>query len=137
MAARKDALLIPTGGVMHLHVVLNDPIFCPVHGFESVLLVNVSSIRRGFPFDPACELKSGCHQFVQHPSFAFYARAVVSDAAKINQSVQDGSIVAKASVSDDVYWEIIRGLETSRFVPVKIKRFAKQFLPMSWPRPSS
>lgn len=120
---RKATLFIPTGPSDHLHVVMNDAVFYPVTGFESVLAVNLCSISAGVPHDHTCELGKGDHRFITHPTFADYRHAGVLNATRLRLGIANGELRLSESVSEAVYRRILDGFAASSAVTPKLKRF--------------
>lgn len=89
---QKGTLLIPTGGANHLHFVMNDPVYCPVLGYDAVLLVNISTVYPDKYFDQSCILKKGCHPFVLRDSWVVYREAGPFNLARLEQGVAQKSI---------------------------------------------
>lgn len=123
---QRGTLLILSGPVNHLHIVMNDPVFSHEHGYEGVLVVNISSIKPDVFHDDSCILAAGCHPFVRQPSWTVYKQAVVMDASRLDSKVDGGEIVTRAPVSVPVYGQVRAGFDASRHVAVKIKRFIRQ-----------
>lgn len=119
-------LLMPSGSQgNHLYVVLNDP--CPFENYgsqPSVILVNLSSIKDGLPYDRTCVLPAGTHPFIKRDSFVFYRNARIEPAAHVVQLVERKVFVAHQSVSAEVLQAVIDGLYQSPFTKREFKRFA-------------
>lgn len=122
---RRGTLLILTGATHHLHVVMNDPVFSAEHSAHSILLVNISSVKDGVPYDATCVLDAGCHPFVKHQSYVSYAHAVVSNAERVAVKVTAGEIVQKDDVSEGIFTRVLQGFFESDQVTPKILRFIK------------
>lgn len=123
---RKGTLLILSGPTNHLHIVMNDPVYSNEHGYEGVLVVNISSIKPAIYHDPACVLLPACHPFVRWDSWVVYKEAAVFDAARLDTKVDAGEIVTHHPVSEEVYARVRAGFEISRHLPRKILRFLRQ-----------
>jgi len=88
---RRATLLIPSGSNQnlerkHLFVLLTDPIETKDFDEKHVLLVNITSVPEGLPYDSTCVLKIGEHRFVKHDSYVFYAKARIESANKLLQT---------------------------------------------------
>lgn len=125
---RRGTLLILSGPVPHLHVVMNDPVFSAEHNAQSILLVNLSSIKEHVPYDGACVLATGCHPFVRQQSYVVYSEAAVYNAERVSIKVSEGEIIPKDDVSEDVFSRVLAGFSTSDQVTPKILRFIKNCL---------
>lgn|SRR5690554_2074173 len=123
---RRGTLLILTGPVDHLHIVMNDPVYWPERGAEMVLIVNISSIKEGIYHDPSCVLQPGCHPFVRVPSWTRYKDALISDAGRLGEKVDEGECRPMDPVSWGVYEAVRAGFDVSRHVTGSIKRFLRQ-----------
>ena len=72
------AFLAPSGpgNYQHLFVVLNDPKPFPFKGRQDcVCVVNFSTPPQHIPYDQTCIFPANSHQFIQHDSYVYYARA--------------------------------------------------------------
>jgi len=125
---KKGTLLIPTGAVRHLHIVMNDPVFSPEHKRESVLLVNLSSIKEGLPYDDACVLEAGEHSFIRHPSYVHYRGAVISSVSRITDKVGLGDYTALEPVSNELYASVLKGFSVSRYTALEVMRFIRKYI---------
>ena len=118
-------LLMPSGNEAdHLYIVLNDP--CRFEGYGSnpcVLLVNVSSVREGVPYDATCLLEPGEHEFVRHSSFVFYRNARIEQESHILRLVDQGLFKPHTAVSVRVFQRIKAGLFDSPHTKREFKRF--------------
>ena len=117
-------LLMPSGSEGdHLYVVLNDP--QPFDGYGSnfcVLLVNLSSVREGAPFDDTCVLDAGTHPFVQHRSFVFYRHARVEPESHMLRLVEQGLFKPHEPRAAETFQRIKAGLYASPHTKREFKR---------------
>ncbi|HAT50383.1 MAG TPA: hypothetical protein DCS88_08615 [Alphaproteobacteria bacterium] len=124
---KKATVLIPSGpqrdpNRKHLFVLLTDP--DPVRfGVESVLIVPISSVREGIPYDRTCVLESGDHPFIKHRSFVSYAWSRIEDVTKIMRGVQGGQLVAHKQVNEKIFGCICQGVDDSPQTPWGIQKF--------------
>ncbi|MBX9903619.1 MAG: hypothetical protein K2Y31_04630 [Burkholderiales bacterium] len=118
-------LLMPSGNQgNHLHVALNDP--CPFENYgshASVILVNLSSIRDGLPYDTTCVLAAGAHPFIKRDSFVFYRNARIEQASHVVKLVERGVFSAHQPVSAEVLQVVKAGLYQSPFTKREFKQF--------------
>lgn len=121
-------MLILSGPVEHLHIVMNDPVHYPEAGYDGCLLVNISSVKPGRPYDDTCILEVGDHSFVNQQSFVVYKEAVVKNAEDLSTFVETGEFSTRDPVSEEVFARIMSGFQNSRRVTPKIKRFIKNYL---------
>lgn len=124
---RRATLLVPSGPEndpdrKHLFILLTDPADAG-SGVKAVLMVSLSSIKPGLPYDPACVLHSGDHPFVKKDSFVVYQKSRIEDADKVLRGVKDGKLVPQAPMDTAVFARICKGLEDSRLTPPKMLRF--------------
>lgn len=122
----RGTLLILSGPANHLHIIMNDPVYSHEHGYDGVLVVNISSIKPDIFHDDTCILEAGSHPFVRWPSWAVYKQAVVMDASRLDDKVDGGEIVVHTPVSLSVFAQVRAGFDASRHVAIKIKRFLRQ-----------
>lgn len=123
---QKGTLLIPTGGAEHLHIVINDPVFCPIHGHIVVLLVNISTVYPGKYADATCILSPGSHRFIRRDSWVVYRSAVISRLEGLETGVTRNQIRTHDPFSAADFLRVRQGFDASPDVTTKIKRFIKQ-----------
>lgn len=118
-------LLMPSGNQgNHLYIALNDP--CPFANYgpqPSVILVNLSSIRDGLPYDQTCVLPAGAHPFIKRDSFVFYKNARIEQETHVVQLVDRGVFGAHQPVSAAVLQTVKNGLYQSPFTKREFKQF--------------
>ena len=119
------ALLIPSGNEGdHLFIALNDPGRFEGYGSNPcVVLVNLSSVREGVPYDATCVLDAGEHEFVRHPSFVFYRNARIEPESHVLRLVEQGLFKPHVAVSAEVLQRIKSGLFASPHTKREFKRF--------------
>ena len=125
---RRATLLYPSGPAHdpernHLFIVLTDPAEVLDFSGKHSLLVGVSSIYSGVPYDPACELHRGDHEFIKHKSYVIYAGARVELAQKLVNGVKEGILIPKGMLAEDIFARVCHGLTQSRFTVPKILAF--------------
>lgn len=123
---QKGTLLIPSGGTDHLHVIMNDPLHCPVNGHVVVLLVNISTVYPNKYHDASCVLAPGAHSFINRDSWVVYREAVISRVDRVEDGVSQRRIRAHDPFHQDVFQQVRAGFDVSPHVAVKIQRFLKQ-----------
>jgi hypothetical protein len=116
LAYRKGTLLIPSGPSDHLFIVCNDT--C---NLGANLLVNVSSCHDNS--DPTCILDVGDHPFIRHPSFVFYAKAVIQYAAGIEKGFADGRLLPQPDLAEAVFERVVAGITVSLDTSPKVARY--------------
>lgn len=117
-----------SGATNHLHIVMNDPVYCHEKRCEAVLLVNISTARPGRRFDDTCILYPSEHPFLKRQSYVSYSDAVVKSSEDLIQFVSIGEIIPKTEVNEEIFARVLRGLRVSKRVTPRIKRFVKQHL---------
>lgn len=127
----KATILAIAGKIDHLHVICTKQFFNKETGAQSVLAVNVSSVREGISYDSACVLHVGDHPFIKHDSYVRYKDAVVMKVDRILTAVESGEIKVMDDVSDDVFQRILLGFEKSEHTRTKIKKLVRQFITTS------
>jgi len=103
---------------MHLKIVISDP-----DPEDMVLVVSVSTIRKGVPHDTSCELHVAEHPFIKDPSYISYYYAMELSSVKILQEKFKGLIVLKEDVSVDLLKRIQEGARYSKFLPKYLRKF--------------
>lgn len=107
-------LLIPSGAGKHLFVVLNNPVLLPGYGSQPcVVLVNVSSVRTGIPYDTTCVLPGGCHAFVVAKSYVRYQDARIYRSDEIAARVAQGLFSLHEPMAKEWLAAISAGLKAS------------------------
>lgn len=117
--------MILTGPVDHLHIVMNDPVFWPERNSETVLMVNISSIKEGVYHDPSCILRPNSHPFIRVPSWTYYRGAVIAIAERLDQKVDEGECRPLEPVSQEIFEAVRNGFDVSKHVTGEIKRYLK------------
>jgi len=123
---QQGTLFILTGPVPHLHVVMNDPVFCGETGDMSVLVVNVTSVQQGAFHDPTCVLQPGCHPFITRASWVLYRGATVLKVPRLEANITSGDVRPGQPVSRLVYDQVRSGFDVSDLVPAKILRYLRR-----------
>lgn len=127
----KATILSIAGKIDHLHVICTGQFFNRETGAQSVLAVNVSSVREDVPYDDACVLHAGDHPFIVHDSYVRYKDAVVLKVDHILTAIESGEITVMDKVTDEVFQRIILGFETSEYTKTKIKKLVRQLISQS------
>lgn len=129
--AKKGTILIPSGGVKHLHFVCSDPVFYPKYAKESVLVVNISSVpEEGEEYDGTCVLDVGDHPFVKHPSYVYYRKADIFGAESVQQRIDDGTFDVHQVCPDGTFARILDGFDISEDVSIKAHKFYEKYCKM-------
>lgn len=119
----KTTVLIPSGPSndqdrMHLFIILTNP------STEKKLNIIVSlATYTGWPNDSTCILNQGEHPFIRHKSYVLYSKAKTFESKKLIRGVQDGKLVPKDPIDQNVFEKIVDGLMASERTPKKIKNF--------------
>lgn len=121
---RRATVLMPTprpgrSDLKHLFVLLNDP----ATQEQKVVIVNLSSLKKGQAFDPACPLYPGDHPFVTRDSYVVYAFARIVAASQLVEGVRQGRLVPMEAMEARLVDRICQGLLESRHTPLKVKAF--------------
>lgn len=123
----KGTVLAPSGKAEHLHVICNDPVFFPINGCDSVLVVDISSVKFGVPYDRACLLQIGDHPFIYHQSYVVYERAVVWRVDNIIRRYDSGEISKHQDMSDATFTRILAGFDISEDAEPKALKFWRMY----------
>ena len=89
-----------------------------------MILVNLSSIRDGFPYDKTCVLSPGAHPFIKRDSFVFYKNARIELESHVLKLVGQGFFAAHQPVSAAILQAVKDGLYQSPFTKREFKRFS-------------
>src|SRR2546421_8744937 len=110
----------PEGG--HLFVILNDPAVLGTYGSRPhSVLVNISTLRPGLPYDGTCVLPAGCHPFVKRDSYVVYARARIDPADHLQRLVEQGVFKPQDAMPTQITEKIKTGLKQSMFTKREFK----------------
>jgi hypothetical protein len=125
---KRATLLIPSGPQgdldrKHLFILMTDPYQNEANSPLFILMVSLSTIRKGIPYDPACILHSGDHPFIKHDSYVVYQKARLEDADKILRGVKSGQLTPYDPVDKDVFERISKGIHESRLTSPKLLEF--------------
>jgi len=105
---KRASLLIPFHNSPHLFILLNDP--CEQGLCLSVM---ISSIKQNKPYDAACVLEPGVHEFITLKSSVVYRQAETPAAKHIGNMVDRKYYTVKADVSEDLFKKVVSGLFAS------------------------
>lgn len=112
------ALLIPSGPSKHLFIVATTP--CSIN---QVAVVNVTGIVEGIPYDPACVLQPGDHEFIHKPSFLYYAKSTIVPVGALISGVARGEYAPKRAVASELFERVCDGFGLSERVPQKVAAY--------------
>jgi hypothetical protein len=87
-------------------------------------MVNISSHYDGC--DNTCLLEVGDHPFVRHPSYVFYAGAVIKTATSIQNGFDQGKLKPQPDLADDVFARVAAGITVSPDTPQNVVRYFTQ-----------
>jgi hypothetical protein len=91
------------------------------------LVVNVSSIKQGIPYDDACVLNPGDHRFIQHPSYIVYAEAVIWRVDSVERKYAAGEITAHEDMPEAAFERVLSGFDISEQAKPKHIRFKEKY----------
>jgi hypothetical protein len=114
-ASAGATLLVPSGPEgKHLFVVLCDPVVLQGYGPNPcVVMVNLSTVRPGIPYDSTCVLKAGEHPFVTQDSYVVYGAMRVDRVSDLAQRVAQGYFTAHEPMPAQVLARIQAGRTVS------------------------
>jgi hypothetical protein len=120
--AKRGTLLIVSGPQhdpdrKHLHVICNDP-----DPQGDVLIVSISSVTAA-AHDKTCVLQSYEHDFLQRPSYVYYAKAQTVSAATLMNGVNQQIIVVHSNMNAQAFLRVTNGICRSPHTPRKIKKY--------------
>lgn len=125
-AVSGSTLLIPSTPsyrerVFHLYILLTNSINYENH--VKVLLVNVTSIYPGIPYDSSCILHVGDHPYIKHDSYILYGKARIEKLNEMMKKISAGIFIPKPPIKKLVLDRICLGLERSLHSPPRVKNF--------------
>lgn len=97
----------------HLWVVLSDPETYPHH---PILIANLTSWRSDK--DSACILGRGDHPFVQRKTCVNYRDSRLVPAEKLQKALDQGMLIGREPVDDQLLRRLRQGAGNSRFIPL-------------------
>lgn len=119
-------LLIPSGpgpDQKHLFVIIYGPAGLPSYGpIEQLVLVGMSSVKAGLPYDTACEIQAGEHPFAVKPSYMAYRHARIERVDHATQMVESGTWGPKEPVSAYLLDRIVAGVWHSKLISREIRK---------------
>lgn len=110
----------PSG--LHLFIEMT----APLGPDEEVLLLSISTIHEGVPYDESCVLNAEEHEFIKHPSYIRYDKPYFLTVKQIQNGIRAQRLKPKSMVSESVYKRICAGLRTSLQVSPKARRFFEE-----------
>lgn len=124
---QRATLLVPSGPQndqdrKHLFILLTNP-YADEVGKKCVVMVSVSSIRQGLPYDETCRLYVGDHPFLRRDSFVAYKLARIEESAKLLAGVKAGLFVPHDMMDSMIFARVCKGLEESRQTNPRILKF--------------
>lgn len=123
MAAIGDAVLIDSGPQgKHLHVIIWGP--GPITWLAShdqMILVSVTTIYPRAPYDKACVLSGGEHQFIVHPSYVVYRQPRVDTPTHIDHMIASGLFVAQPAATSQLVRQMRQGFCDSKLADRRFK----------------
>lgn len=115
-----SAILVPSGGVQHLHIVCSEPMNFEGRPPNSCLLLNVSSVV------PKCDatviLKAGDHPFIKHDSFVYFRYASIEPAQALENNVACNVYTAQPPAQPWLVKKIVASINASPFTTGEIQK---------------
>lgn len=113
-----DAILIPSGGVSHLHVVVTGLSDVGTH-----LLLNFSSVKVGVYNDPTCVVQAGSHPMLPLESFVAYDFARIEFASDLSNRVDVGLFRVSTPIDMGTLTRMRAGINNSGHCAAKFQRY--------------
>lgn len=125
----RDALLIPTPNIPHLFTVITDPWPYDDSG-NSVIMVNISSIKRNRPYDGTCVIRAdeSANRFITCDSYVIYQFAELRKESQIISLREQGLITPYGTMSKECYERMASGIQRSENTPEEIKAAYRDYL---------
>ena len=129
LPVQRATVLIPTPingrpDLKHLFILLTDPITEE----QLALIVSLSSVKAGMPYDDSCVLYPGDHSFIRTTSYVDYSRIQIIPVQKIQNGILQGKIQPFEAIQTDVFARICHGLLQSRHTKPKFRAFYQDWL---------
>jgi hypothetical protein len=120
----RGTILIPTDTTQHLFIIITKQCEVGCH-----LLLNISSIRVGKFYDPACTFAGGEHPFIKQPSFVFYQMAEQKQAKSISDLVAKSYYSEKTALDQVHFAKVCAGIMQSKFTKPWVKDYFRTNAP--------
>ena len=120
---KRGTLLIPSGTLhdlerKHLFVICTDACTNGNH-----LRVPIASWLNDL-CDPTCQLTTGEHRFITHPSYVLYRKSRINPATALVTGVQEKILVPLEPMNGQTFLRIAKGVCRSPHTPRKIRVYA-------------
>jgi hypothetical protein len=117
----------PRGEFRHLNIIITEP-----DDDMNYLVVPVTTWRErdGRPFagqDGSCILQAGCHPFIKHKSYVFYAKARKMSYAMVFNGIKKGRLIKKENMPPDIIGRMQKGALISPYLPEEFTYFHSFF----------
>lgn len=124
MSALQQAMLVPSGNSgHHLFITIAGPSVIAGYGAAPhVVMVCLCTVPDGVPYDTACVLQPGQHQFVQRPSYLAYRHMRIDPVTHVDQMIAKNVWIPQASCTEAVLQQVIAGVCVSKLTPREFKR---------------
>ncbi len=119
-----STLLMPSGGLDHLHIVCSDPLNFPGRANGSCLLVNVTTVVS--KCDRTVVLNVGDHPFITHESFVYYKKAFIDTATALQSLVAKGVYKPHSPADRALVKRIIACMDRSDFTSGEMLKASTQ-----------
>jgi hypothetical protein len=88
---------------------------------DQAVIVNVTTSNSKKLLDPACQIVAGDHEFIQHDSYVYYAKAKEIDLSVLNTKISSGEFEIRDPLSEKLLKKVQQGFHGSKFVSPKIR----------------
>jgi hypothetical protein len=117
----------PGGKIRHLNVIISEP-----DDDMHYLVVPITTWREkdGRPLpgqDNSCVLSAGCHPFIKHESYVFYAKARKMSYVAVFNGIKKGILIKKEDMPADIVRRMREGASNSPYLPDEFKYFLSFF----------
>lgn len=115
-----DCFLIPSGSgsKQHIFTVVFGPCQLPQRGSaDQVVMLSFTSVRPEIPYDNACLIQAGEHEFVKHLSYVYYREPRIEQLSHVIKMLETGTWRSKAKCSPELLKRIFNGAKQSSRAP--------------------
>lgn len=103
----------------HLWIIISDPSF----DSNRVVIVNPTTWKdKAMQLnDKSCIIEGGDHPYINHKSFVFYKKAILTSEGHIQMAMDGGVLMVQDDCSPELLGKILRGAAESEFTPNEVK----------------
>lgn len=106
----------------HLYFICHDPVYIEEYRKDVFLSVNITTIKEGKYFDPACVCSVGDHPFIKNDSYVIYNKAEIFGVDSVISNIKKNFAKISDPCSDELFIRVLEGFNKSERVKNHIKK---------------